>query len=255
MKRNFINRRKKNFRIINYIYFLPIFLSFLFFFYFFFYQYEKIVNFSSNILQNFSDEYNYNLMSINISDLNYLNEKEIRNYFKNYIGMSIFLLPLNKISKNILDIKWIDEMSIVSNYKNTLNIVIKEEIPAGIYISNNQKILFSKNLKILDLLESTENYNNLILFYGKNSINNSKELMLNIDDSFKDGIFSATFIENRRWNIKLKNNIVLKMSENDLNNALNNYILIYKNLTDSDLKLIQSIDLRIANQAIIKYYD
>ena len=37
-------------------------------------------------------------------------------------------------------------------WKNTLKVNIKEEIPIGIYENNNQKILFSKNLVILEIL-------------------------------------------------------------------------------------------------------
>ena len=66
-------------------------------------------------------------------------------------------------------------------------------------------------------------------------------------------IKTATFIENRRWNIKLKNMIVLKLPEVNIKKAIENYKKIYSNLSNKDLKDIEIIDLRIPNQAIIKY--
>ena len=43
------------------------------------------------------------------------------------------------------------------------------------------------------------------------------------------------------------------MPEKNLEEAINNYKKIYSNLSNKDLKDIEIIDLRIPNQAIIKY--
>ena len=123
----------------------------------------------------------------------------------------------------------------------------------GIFVKNDQKILFSDNLVILEILDNNHDFKNLIIFYGENSIKNSKNLILKIDQDIKKMIKTATFIENRRWNIKLKNMIVLKLPEINIEKAIENYKKIYSNLSNKDLKDIEIIDLRIPNQAIIKY--
>ena len=75
-----------------------------------------------------------------------------------------------------------------------------------------------------------------------------------IEKSFlKGNVDSVEFIKNRRWNLKLQNNILLKLPENNINEAINNYKKLYESFSNQDLKDIQSIDLRIQNQAIIKY--
>ena len=156
---------------------------------------------------------------------------------------------INILKKN----KWIKEVNIRNDYKNTLKVNIKEEIPIGIYENNNQKILFSNNLSILEILGKNHNYKNLISFYGENSIINSKYLISKIDQDIKQMIQSVIFIENRRWNMRLKNKIILKLPEKNLEEALENYKKIYSNLSNKDLKDIEIIDLRIPNQATIKY--
>ena len=40
------------------------------------------------------------------------------------------------------------------DYKNTLKIFLEEEIPIGIYVVNNQYILFSQDLIILDIVNN-----------------------------------------------------------------------------------------------------
>ena len=90
-------------------------------------------------------------------------------------------------------------------------------------------------------------------FFGENSIINSKYLISKIDKDIQQMIESVKFIENRRWNIKLKNKIILKLPEKSIEEAIENYKKIYSNLSNKDLKDIEIIDLRIPNQAIIKY--
>ena len=249
VKNRFKNKRKKKFFSIN-ILFLSLFI---FFFVYLYSSFNKFTDFALYLVQEYSNKYNYNLEKIEVLGLKNINKTEILlplNKFKNY---SIFLIPVKKISNEIKKNKWINKVDVRNNYKNTLTVNIKEEIPMGIFVNNNQKILFSNNLVILEILDNNHDFKNLIIFYGENSINNSKNLILKIDQDIMRMIKTATFIENRRWNIKLKNMIVLKLPEINIKKAIENYKKIYSNLSNKDLKDIEIIDLRIPNQAIIKY--
>jgi cell division septal protein FtsQ len=76
-----------------------------------------------------------------------------------------------------------------------------------------------------------------------------------LDDNFENSVESAIFLENRRWNLKLNNQILLKLPQENVKEGIIKYKMIYKNLSNKDLKDIKSIDLRILNQAIITYQD
>ena len=249
VKNRFINKRKKSFFKI-YIFFL---LLFIFFFVYLYINFYKFTNVTTDLIQKYSNKYNYNLQKIEIVGLTNLNKNEILLFFNKFKNNSIFLVPVKEISNEIKKNKWVEAVNIRNDYKTTLKVNIKEEIPIGIYENNNQKILFSKNLVILEILEKNHDYKNLINFYGESSIINSKNLISNIDHDIKQMIQSAIFIENRRWNIRLKNKITLKLPEKNLEEAIKNYKKIYSNLSNKDLKDIEIIDLRIPNQAIIKY--
>jgi len=249
VKNRFINKRKKSFFKIN-IFFLLIFVIFFIYLYF---NFNKFNNITSELIQEYSNKYNYNLKKIEVTGLINLNKDEILIFFNKFQNNSIFLVPVKEISNEIKKNKWIKEVNIRNDYKNTLKVNIKEEIPIGIYENNNQKILFSKNLAILEILGKNHDYKNLINFYGENSIINSKYLISKIDMDIKQMIESVIFIENRRWNIRLKNKITIKLPEENLEEAIKNYKKIYSNLSNKDLKDIEIIDLRIPNQAIIKY--
>jgi cell division protein FtsQ len=253
VKKKFINKRKKNFFHINKILLLFIFIiSIIFIVYI---NLNNFKNYSFSLIQQYSNKFDNNLSKIEITNLNYISDKRILKYFDGFIGKSIFLIPIRKTADNILAIKWINNISIKSDYKNTIRISLEEEVPLGVYYNNKQEILFSNNLIVLEILDTKKNFSGLLKFYGKNSIPNSKTLLLNLGNNFKDNVESAIFIEDRRWNLKLNNQILLKLPQDNIKKAILKYQMIYNNFSDKELKDIQSIDLRILNQAIIKYQD
>ena len=252
MKKIFFNKRKKNYKIINYSYILFIFFI-VFVLAYFFLNYKSFSSKVNLIVQKYSNEYNYNLSNITISKLKYVEKNEILKYFEPHMKSSIFFIPIKDIAHEIKKNHWIKNFKITNDYKNTVNIFIEEEIPIGVYDNLNQKLLFSENLVILGVVKNYKKYQDLIIFYGENSVYNSKKLLKDLSELIKEDIISAEFIKNRRWNLVLKNSIVLKLPEENILDSLEKYKEIYKNLSNKDLKYIKSIDLRIKNQAIIKY--
>ena len=107
-------------------------------------------------------------------------------------------------------------------------------------------------------LISTYFYINIdfIIFEGKSSIIEAENLLIIIDrlnKEFRSEIINAEFIQNRRWNLLLKNNLLLKLSENYLKRSIENFLILYKNLKKDEFDKIESIDLRNYEKAIIKY--
>ena len=251
MKKNYINTRKKNFFNINKSFLL--FISIISIIFIIYINFKNFKNYSFILIQQYSNKFDYNLSKIEITNLNYISNKEILEYFDYFVGKSIFLVPLRETADNILAIKWIKSIKIRSDYKNTIKIFLEEEVPLGIYHNNDQEILFSSDLKILEIIDNKFLFSGLLNFYGKNSIYSSKALLLNLDSKFKDTLESAIFIEERRWNLKLNNQILLKLPQENIKDAIIKYKMIYSNFSNKDLKDIESIDLRILNQAIVKY--
>jgi cell division septal protein FtsQ len=252
MKKKFINKRKKNFLYefkFTFIFLLILILLSVYLFL----NSQKFFHFTIQYVEKYSIKYNYILTNIEVSNLKYLDQKDILSYFEIYKGSSIFLIPMTNISNEIIQNKWIKSIKINSNYLNTINIEIIEEIPFGIYDNENQKLLFSSDLVILEIIKDKDIYSDLITFYGEDSMINSKEFLGNLNYEFKKMIDSAFFINKRRWNILLDNMILLKLSEIDIKNSIKDFIKLYTNFSSRDLEKIESIDLRIKNQAIIKY--
>ena len=255
MKKNILNRKRKKIfypKIIVFLFFLVI-VIFYFFYIFLFYD-QKILKQFKGIIENYSDKYQYSLSVVNINGLNNINEDEILNVINPYKDSSIFLIPIKKIAKKIGQNNWVKSINIKSNYKDTIIISIDESKPIGIYNTGIQNILFSDELKILDNIAINENrFSALIIFEGKNSIHESTKLIDSLPDDFIEFVDKAFLINGRRWNLKLKNNILLKLPENNTKEALGNYKKIYINFSNDELTDIETIDLRMKQKIILKY--
>jgi len=251
VKKNILNRRRKK------IYF-PTILILLFFLiiviYILFFYDQKIFKQFNSIIENYSDKYQYSLSVVNINGLNNINEDEILNLIKPYKDSSIFLIPIKKIAKKISQNNWVKSINIQSNYKDTIEINIDESKPIGIYTTGIQNILFSDDLKILENIANNEKrFSALIKFEGKNSLHESIKLIDSFPDDFIQYVDKAFLINQRRWDLELKNSILLKLPENNIKEALENYKKIYINFSNEELIEIESIDLRMKKKIILKY--
>ena len=251
MKKSILNRRRKK------IYF-PTILILLFFLitviYILFFYDQKIIKQFNSIIENYSDKYQYSLSVVNINGLNNINEDEILNLIKPYKGSSIFLIPIKKIANKISQNNWVKSINIQSNYKDTIEINIDESKPIGIYTTGIQNILFSDDLKILENIANNEKrFSALIKFKGKNSLHESIKLIDSFPDDFIQYVDKAFLINQRRWDLELKNSILLKLPENNIKEALENYKKIYINFSNEELIEIESIDLRMKKKIILKY--
>jgi cell division septal protein FtsQ len=251
VKKSILNRRRKK------IYF-PTILILLFFLitviYILFFYDQKIIKQFNSIIENYSDKYQYSLSVVNINGLNNINEDEILNLIKPYKGSSIFLIPIKKIANKISQNNWVKSINIQSNYKDTIEINIDESKPIGIYTTGIQNILFSDDLKILENIANNEKrFSALIKFEGKNSLHESIKLIDSFPDDFIQYVDKAFLINQRRWDLELKNSILLKLPENNIKEALENYKKIYINFSNEELIEIESIDLRMKKKIILKY--
>ena len=204
-----------------------------------------------------SFDFNYTLQYYDIEGLNNIKEEEIVKIIKPYMNTSIFLLPLKNISNSIFENNWVKTLELKIDYKNKIFIEIIEFIPIGIYFFNNNKYYFNSKGKIIDYVNS-KNYNNskLITFVGESSTINAYSLLKilhKFEKGFHKTIMQATFIENRRWNLLLEGSLLLKLSETDIKQSIENFIKLTNNLSYNNLIDVRMIDLRDTKKAFIKY--
>lgn len=252
------NRRKliftnKKFQFYNILIILIIFITI-----FCFYNKNYILNTFISKIDIVSEKFNYQFKNLNVNGLKNIEYTSINNKLRKYKNTSIFFLPLNTIKNELKEFNWIKEIKISTNLKDTLYIELVEYIPIGIYSYNNQYFLFNFDGKIIDKIENNSPYKNkLILFFGQSSNLEAKNILKILDEqnfTKNINIKKINFINKRRWDVILKNDTILMLSETVPEVSLQNFSLIEKNLSETDLNNIKSIDLRNINKTIINYF-
>ena len=250
--------RKKLFSIEkNFYYTLFIFFSIIIIFFYTYKNLLKVENLLISTIENLSFDLNYILKYYDIDGLNNIKETDVIKIIKPYINTSIFLLPLKNISNSIHENNWVETVKLKIDYKNKIFIEITEFTPIGIYLFNSNKYYFNSKGKIIDYVDS-EYYNNkkLITFVGESSTVNAYSLLKILHEfnkEFHKEIIQATFIENRRWNLLLEGTILLKLSETDIKQSIENYFKLINNLSYNNLIGARMIDLRDTQKAVIEY--
>ena len=252
--RNNFNKKKISFislsKIIKYLIVILIFFVLSFFIYDELFKQKKYKQF----LQEFSEKTNYLFTSYEINDLRRVDQSEIIKILDKYLGKSIFLIPLKNISNEITDLNWVKSVNLSKDLKSKITVQILEYEPLGLYVFNNKIYYFSKEGRVIE--QSLKNDKEFIMFSGKNVLSHAVEflnIIRSIQSSKLNNIEEVKFINDRRWNLKLSNQILVLLSEKNIKSSLKNYIKLINQLKESEILLIKSIDLRNQKKAIINF--
>ena len=251
---NNINRRRYVLSFRSLIYFC-VFLFLIIFSFLLFFNKNNIIEISKNIIQSFSENFQYQFTKFDISGLEKIELKFVEDKLQNYLQSSIFLLPLDQIYDSIKENNWVKEIYLNTNYKDTLFISIEEYKPIGIYFFNDKYFVFDENGKIIDQIYITNlTYQSLLIFKGKSSnlkANSLINILKNNDFEKKFQIESLEFINKRRWDINLYSNAKLMLSEEDPNKSIQNFIMIQNKLSKTDINNVKTYDLRNVKKTIL----
>ena len=251
---NNINRRRYVISIRSLTYFC-IFLFLIIFSFLLYFNKNNLIQTSKNIIQSFSENFQYQFTKFDISGLEKIELKFVEDKLQNYLGSSIFLLPLDQINDSIKENNWVKEIYLRTNYKDTLFISIEEYKPIGIYLFNEKYFVFDEKGKIIDQIYITDFTHQSLLIFKGNSSNLKANPLINIlknnDFEKKYQIESLEFINKRRWDINLYSNVKLLLSEEDPNKSIQNFIMIQNKLSETETNNIKTYDLRNAKKTIL----
>ena len=196
---------------------------------------------------NFSNLKFNNVEKINISGLNYLENEKILKDINNLNLENIFLLNSIKINNIINSNSLVEEFKVFKKYPSTINIDIEKTIFLA-KINHDEKILIlGSNGKFLKNDSSIED---LPYIFGNPEILdflNFKKIIENSKISY-DAIKNIYFFKSDRWDIELKNNILIKLPKSNVKETLDNVSEFMEDISVGD-KII--IDARIENQIIL----
>ena len=179
-----------------------------------------------------------------------LSENENINLLENIMDLkleNIFFLKGNEVSKIISSNSLVQNYKIFKKYPHTLDIEI-EKTDFLAKINNNGKMsLIGSNGKLSDIKFSDRD---LPFIFGKPDI----EEFIKFTNVIKQSKFSLDQVKNlyffpsKRWDLKLRSNIILKLSKDHTKHSLDQAFEI---LNDNNFNDIKVVDARIKNQIIL----
>ena len=194
--------------------------------------------------------HNYKILeirNIDISGLNNLENSELKKKIKNLSLKNILLLKRFELSQIIDSNPIVQNYEVVKIYPSSIDIkIIKTKLLAK--LNKDGKTLFlGSNGKLSEYNFSKKS---LPFIFGNPESYHFLNLKNKIDESkFSYGeIKNFYFFPSGRWDLELKNNVLIKLSENKINVSLDYAFDFIKNNNIDDFRVI---DFRVKNQIIL----
>ncbi len=185
--------------------------------------------------------------NIEVSGLGEIENKLMIDQIKNLNLSNIFFINKAEINNLISSNPLIEKYQIFKSYPSAIKIMIKKTNFIAKINHNNEIFVIGSNGK---LIPNNFEASDLPYIFGKPKIQeflNFKQIIDQSKFSF-DEIDSLYFFPSKRWDIKLKNNILLKLSNNSTMASLD---YAYEFLEDNNVGKFTIIDIRIDNQIIL----
>mgnify|MGYP006418991765 FL=1 len=193
---------------------------------------------------------NLKLKKINHININGLEENDnaiLLQEIKNLNLDNIFSINKNEIINQINSNSLVENYNIFKRYPSSIDVNIKKTKFLA-RINNNGKIfLVGSNGK---LTENNFSSNQLPFIFGNPNIYKFLDFKKTIDRSkiSYEEIKNLYFFSSQRWDLELKNNIIIKLSKNYTKESLN---LALEFLYSDEFRDVTIIDARIKNQIIL----
>ena len=183
---------------------------------------------------------------INIEGLSNANNSKIYNELNSLFYKNILLIGKEELEQVIGKYNIIQEYNIKKIYPSTININIKPTQFVARLSSNDQLVGINGKL-----IEDKENNDILPYIFGEFNSQDFLDFKKNIAQSkFTFEKFKTLyFFPSNRWDILTNDDILIKLSQDNLSESLN---LAYKIISSDDFKNKNLIDLRMDNHLIIK---
>lgn len=201
-------------------------------------------------------EMGFKIENIYINQLSIFTVEEIVDKLTFAHGDHILAVDLQE-NKHILEESfWVKKANLSIEFPDKINIVIHEIIPEFIWRNQGQYFALDHLGEIIKKVDLTElnRFSNLIILEGDNARSFVQNLLsfIKIDDKIYQYISYVEWIGDRRWNIRLTNDLLIKLPQVNPLSAWNNFLSLHKRI-DFFHNKVESIDLRVKDKLFIEF--
>ena len=180
-------------------------------------------------------------------------KKEIIILVQNAATEGFSALKAQALREKIQEINKVEKAFVKLSTDGSVIVEVIQRKETAVFFNNHLYEVLDSNGVILSINQHYQGLSSLPLLVGKDGQKNINELLSLINEigSFQSEVLYYEWVGERRWNIHMKNDLVFKLPENNLNKGLE-VMRMFLNETDTLLKPIVSVDLRNIDKPIIK---
>ncbi len=193
----------------------------------------------------------FNIKDIEVVEESVIIENTIKENIKENLlifkNENIFLIDKKQIETILSKSGWVSNYSIKKKYPSKLIINFKKAQPIASIIINNEILYLGSNFKII---KSDTSFQGLPKIFGEPKIKVLSDFIHRINSSSLnyDDISNIYYLKSGRWNLKINNDVLIKLPTNDILRYLN---LAKKILDNENIISENTIDLTVKNQIIV----
>lgn len=192
----------------------------------------------------------YAIHEVAISGNFHLGNGDILNAMEVHKGDSLFMLNVAELRQRLLSSAWIKEANVIKSYPDRLIVEIKEKSPFAIWKKNNHLLLIERGGK--PIARYTSRYAHLPQVVGEGA-NDRAAAMLSLlaqVPALKNRYVALVRVGGRRWDVHLKNGILLRLPEQDVEGALAKLVALDRK-TQILSRQVKAVDLRLKDRTIV----
>ena len=169
-------------------------------------------------------------------------------------GDPIFAFDPARAKKDLEKVSWIDHARVERRLPDTVYVSLRERQPFALWQNRGKlHLIDERGTVITDLAKEMARFRALPLVVGEGAPEHAAALfdLMTAEPVIAERLEAAIFVGDRRWDLKLKNKVTVRLPEDDLALALRRLAEAQErdDLLDKD---VDSIDLREQNRIIVR---
>jgi cell division protein FtsQ len=165
---------------------------------------------------------------------------------------SLLFLDVEAARERLKSIPWIADASVRKLYPDRLQIVITEREPFALWqLDGKVSVISADGTVLAGTVE--RHFSSLPFVVGKGAEKQARNILAVLDryPDLRDQVRASIFVAERRWNLRLKNGLDIRLPETDVYAALDRLVAFdrQKNLLSRD---IVAIDLRLPDRLTVR---
>jgi cell division protein FtsQ len=199
----------------------------------------------------------FNIASVALSGQKQISREDVLNTAGITGRTSLLFLDADAARKQLKANPWIAEATVLKLYPDRLQIGIIERQAFALWQKNGQLSVIAEDGTVLEPYVARR-FTGLPLVVGPGAEERAKELigLLAQYPAISSSMAAAVLVAQRRWNLRMKNGIDIRLPETDIETALSTLAdldrekkLLSRDITAVDLRLPDRVTVRLSDEA------